>query len=73
MQTLVFEPDNCPNLTKDLRLLESYSAVYKEVYPIVPPKVEYSLTEMGKKVHRILNCNAFGSLPIIIHSKGYCI
>lgn len=35
------------NLTKDLRLLESYGVIHREVYPVVPPKVEYSLTEMG--------------------------
>lgn len=43
------------NLTKDLRLLESYGVVHREVYPVVPPKVEYSLTEMGKAFLPILN------------------
>lgn len=43
------------NLTKDLRLLEKYGVVHREVYPIVPPKVEYSLTEMGKDFLPILN------------------
>lgn len=43
------------NLTKDLRLLESYGVVHREIYPIVPPKVEYSLTEMGKAFLPILN------------------
>ena len=42
------------NLTKDLRLLESYGAIHREVYPVVPPKVEYSLTEMGKEFLPIL-------------------
>ena len=35
------------NLTKDLRMLESHGVIHREVYPVVPPKVEYSLTEMG--------------------------
>lgn len=35
------------NLTKDLRLLEKHGIIHREVYPVVPPKVEYSLTEMG--------------------------
>ena len=35
------------NLTKDLRLLERSGMIHREVYPVVPPKVEYSLTEMG--------------------------
>lgn len=42
------------NLTKDLRLLESYGVIHREVYPVVPPKVEYSLTEMGKEFLPIL-------------------
>ena len=43
------------NLTKDLRLLESYGVIHREVYPVVPPKVEYSLTDMGKDFLPILD------------------
>ncbi len=43
------------NLTKDLRLLESYGVVHREVYPVVPPKVEYSLTEMGQAFLPVLD------------------
>lgn len=35
------------NLTKELRMLESYRMVHREVYPVVPPKVEYSLTNIA--------------------------
>ena len=37
-------------LTKQLRELEADGIVHREVYPQVPPKVEYSLTEIGKTV-----------------------
>jgi DNA-binding HxlR family transcriptional regulator len=37
------------NLTKELRMLESYRMIHREVYPVVPPKVEYSLTYIGMK------------------------
>lgn len=41
-------------LTTQLRELEYHKIVHREVYPQVPPKVEYSLTEYGKKIIPIL-------------------
>ncbi|MBE3571246.1 MAG: winged helix-turn-helix transcriptional regulator [Bacillales bacterium] len=41
-------------LTNQLRELEEDGLVHREVYPVVPPKVEYSLTELGKSLMPIL-------------------
>ncbi len=41
-------------LTQQLRELESDKLIHREVYPQVPPKVEYSLTELGESVLPIL-------------------
>lgn len=37
-------------LSQTLRNLERYNLVHREVYPQVPPKVEYSLTDVGKSL-----------------------
>lgn len=35
-------------LNMQLKELEEHGLVTKKIYPVVPPKVEYSLTEFGK-------------------------
>jgi len=42
-------------LTQQLRELETDSLIIRTVYPIVPPKVEYSLSELGSSLTPILN------------------
>ncbi len=41
-------------LTQQLRELESQMLIHREVYPVIPPKVEYSLTELGHSLMPIL-------------------
>lgn len=41
-------------LTKQLRDLESNGIVHREVYPQVPPKVEYSLTNFGETLKPVV-------------------
>src|SRR5262245_50958553 len=41
-------------LTQHLRELEADGIVHRHVYPTVPPKVEYSLTEYGLSLKRAL-------------------
>ena len=41
-------------LTQQLRELETQNLIHREVYPVIPPKVEYSLTETGKSLLPIL-------------------
>lgn len=41
-------------LTRHLRELEADGIVHREVYPVVPPKVEYSLTDRGRMLEPVL-------------------
>jgi DNA-binding HxlR family transcriptional regulator len=41
-------------LTQTLRMLEREGLIRRDVYPTVPPRVEYSLTELGLGAARVL-------------------
>ena len=41
-------------LTQQLRELEAHNLIHREVFAVVPPKVEYSLTELGQSLMPIL-------------------
>ena len=41
-------------LTQQLRELETQQLIHREVFPVIPPKVEYSLTDTGRSLMPIL-------------------
>lgn len=42
-------------LNIQLKELEDHGLVTKEIFPVVPPKVEYSLTELGKTLIPVIS------------------
>lgn len=42
-------------LTHTLRELESFGLIERTVYPVIPPKVEYQLTELGHSLMEALD------------------
>ncbi len=50
---------NTKMLTKQLRELEEDGIIRRKIYPEVPPRVEYTITEFGKTLIPLLNalCN----------------
>lgn len=42
-------------LTQTLKALERDGIVKRKIYPVIPPKVEYSLTKSGKSLIMLLN------------------
>ncbi|WGD38179.1 helix-turn-helix domain-containing protein [Lysinibacter sp. HNR] len=51
-------------LTSRLRNFEHYGIVTRTVYPEIPPRVEYELTERGKALQPVLDAMAEWSLTI---------
>ncbi|MDF2572395.1 MAG: transcriptional regulator, HxlR family [Sporomusa sp.] len=41
-------------LTQQLRELEEAKLIIRTVYPVVPPKVEYELSDLGRSIKTIL-------------------
>ena len=56
-------------LTTQLRELEEEDIVHREVYPQVPPKVEYSITEYGKSIEPVLDAMHEWSILHLEHKK----
>ena len=59
-------------LTSQLRELEYHDIVHREVYPVVPPRVEYSITEYGLNMTPILQAmNEWGVAHVAHLNKLY--
>ena len=55
-------------LIQQLRELERDGIIHREVYPVVPPKTEYSLTDLGKTLIPIIAAMcAWGRLHMSEH------
>ncbi len=53
--TLMLIGDKWKVLTGQLRDMEEKGLVHREVYAEVPPRVEYSLTDLGRSLKPILD------------------
>ena len=48
-------------LTDNLRAMEDFGIVHREVFAEVPPRVEYSLTELGQTLRPVLDAMWLGA------------
>lgn len=42
-------------LTRQLREMEQHGIIYRDVYPVVPPRVEYGITDLGYTLLPVLD------------------
>lgn len=59
-------------LTETLRTLEEDGIIFRRVYPCVPPKVEYELTNRGNELLRSLEplvSWAITNMPVILRER----
>lgn len=64
-------PEATPKmLTRQLRELENDGLLTRTVYPVVPPKVEYSLTDKGISLFPILK-TMFDWGTALLESEGF--
>ena len=57
-------------LTKQLRMMEDYGMITRTVYNQIPPKVEYSLSELGKHFKPVLDAIEVWGVEYIEYLKS---
>jgi DNA-binding HxlR family transcriptional regulator len=58
-------------LTKQLRELEDCGLISRKVYPVVPPRVEYTLTPLGETLKPVIRAlAAWGDEHVFCHPGG---
>lgn len=58
-------------LTSRLRRFETYGIVTRTVYPEIPPRVEYQLTDIGKGLRPVLDAmNAWAATVPAVEGEG---
>lgn len=59
-------------LSRQLKELEADGIIHRKLYPVVPPKTEYSLTELGKTLVPIIEeLSAWGKAYYKIQNLPY--
>lgn len=56
-------------LTAQLRELERDEVILRKVYPVVPPKVEYSLTPRGESLRSLISAMQTWGDAFLIHAQ----
>lgn len=70
-QLLKMMPDMThATLSKQLKQLEAYGLILRKEYPQVPPKVEYSLSEIGGEFMPVLDSMKEWGIKYIEHLKN---
>ena len=59
-------------LTQQLRELEKDGIVHRRVYPQIPPKVEYSLTPLGKSLRPVVDAMCEWGLQQCASARNPC-